>query len=118
MNLLADENVDMQVVRRLREDGHEVLYIAEMEPGIPDEKVLAIANERGALLLTADKDFGELVFRLRRISGGVILARLAGLPPLRKAEIISSAIRDHAPELFGTFTVVTPGMVRIRPRVI
>ena len=45
MNLLADESVDHQIVERLRRDGHEVLYVAEMEPGIPDNVVLERANE-------------------------------------------------------------------------
>lgn len=118
MNFLADEGVDFPVVQRLRSDGHEVLYVAEMDPGISDEKVLAVANDKNALLLTADKDFGELVYRLRRISAGVLLMRLAGLSPASKAELVSSVVRDHGGQLMYTFTVITPGMVRVRPRVI
>lgn len=68
MNFLADENVDQQIVDQLRKNGHDVLYVIEMEPGISDDEVLARANRRGALLLTADKDFGELIFRQQRIS--------------------------------------------------
>jgi hypothetical protein len=49
MNFLADEGVDYPVVQRLRTDGHEVLYVAEMDPGISDEKVLAAANEKNPL---------------------------------------------------------------------
>ena len=61
MNILADESVDQPIVNRLREDGHTVLYVAEMDPGISDEVVLQEANNREFLLLTADIDFGELV---------------------------------------------------------
>jgi predicted nuclease of predicted toxin-antitoxin system len=118
MNFLADEGVDFPVVQKLRSEGHEVLYVAEMDPGISDEKVLAVANDKNALLLTADKDFGELVYRLRRISAGVLLMRLAGLSPATKAELVSSVVRDHGEQLVHTFTVVTPGIVRVRPRVI
>jgi hypothetical protein len=50
MNFLADEGVDFRVVQRLRGDGHEVLYVVEMDPGISDEKVLAAANDKKALL--------------------------------------------------------------------
>lgn len=118
MNFLADEGVDFPVVQRLRNEGHEVLYVAEMDPGISDEKVLAAANEKNALLLTADKDFGELVYRLGRISAGVVLVRLGGLSPAKKAELVSSAVRNHGGQLVHTFTVITPGMVRLRPRAI
>lgn len=91
MDLLADENIDGQIVDALREKGYIVGYVAEMDPGISDEVVLELANREGALLLTADKDFGELVYRLRRLSTGVVLVRLAGLSPSKKSEIVVSA---------------------------
>ncbi|MBU1744766.1 MAG: DUF5615 family PIN-like protein [Proteobacteria bacterium] len=56
-----------------------------MAPGISDDTVLELANNEGSLLLTSDKDFGDLVFRLRRLSAGVVLIRLAGLTPAKKA---------------------------------
>ena len=59
MKVVADESVDGPIVARLREDGHEVDYIAEMEPGISDDRILGHANLRQALLNTTDKDFGE-----------------------------------------------------------
>ena len=68
MKLCADESVDRQIIERLRSDGHEVHYIAELDPGVSDEVVLESANQQQAPLLTADKDFGELVYRQRRIS--------------------------------------------------
>jgi len=74
MNLLADESVERQVIERLRRDGHEVLYIAEMEPGVTDDVVLERANETAALLITADKDFGEMVFREERLSSGGVVS--------------------------------------------
>jgi predicted nuclease of predicted toxin-antitoxin system len=114
MNLLADESVDRQIVDRLRRDEHRVWYVAEMEPGISDDVVLGLANQQAALLLTADKDFGELVFRQRRLTSGVVLVRLAGLSPTHKAEIVATVVKEHAVELPRAFAVITPGVVRIR----
>ncbi len=116
MKILADEGVDRPVVERLRQSGHRVWYVAEMEPGISDEVVLDLANREGAILLTADKDFGELVFRQRRIARGVILVRLAGISPSRKAEIVAFALAAHGDEMEQAFTVITLGAVRIRRR--
>ena len=48
MTFLADECVDRQIVERLRLDGHEVAYVAEMSPGIVDEVVLMQTGRRGA----------------------------------------------------------------------
>jgi predicted nuclease of predicted toxin-antitoxin system len=114
VNFLADESVDGPIVLRLRQDGHDVLYVAEMEPGISDEIILDRGNQHQALLITNDKDFGELVFRQKLISKGVILVRLSGLSLARKASLVAAAVRQHEAELAGCFTVVSPGRVRIR----
>lgn len=114
MNLVADESVEQDIVARLRADGHDVLYVAELAPSITDDAVLDEANVRTALLVTGDKDFGELVYRLGRVHGGVVLARLAGLSAAAKAEIVARVLRDHEAELPGAFSVITPGAVRIR----
>lgn len=114
MNLLADECVDLEIIERLRQEGYEVLYIAEMNPGVADEHILDLANERNALLVTADKDFGELVFRLGRIHAGVVLLRLAGLSSEKKADIVAIVFRSHATQMLQAFSVISPGIVRIR----
>lgn len=114
MTFLADESVDRQIVEALRADGHEVAYVAEMEPGISDDEVLERANASTAILLTQDKDFGELVYRLNRISRGAVLFRLAGLTPAAKASCAFEVVSTHGPQLDGAFTVVSPGNVRIR----
>jgi predicted nuclease of predicted toxin-antitoxin system len=108
--------VDRQIVERLRRDGHAVEYVAELAPGLEDEGVLASATHGEALLITADKDFGELVFRQRQATHGVVLLRVNGLPPHTKADLVSLAIARHLPDLGGRFTVVEPGAVRMRPR--
>ena len=114
MNFVADESVDQQIVAHLREDGHAVWYIVETGPGASDAEVLELARCKGTILLTADKDFGEMVFRQRQVTEGVIFIRLAGQSQKRKAEIVSSAVRRHGEELFRAFSVITPGGIRIR----
>lgn len=114
MNLLADEGIDRQIIDALRKQGYSVGYIAEMDPGISDNDVLELANRERCLLLSADKDFGELVFRLHRLSTGVVLIPLAGLPPARKAEIVLEFIMKHFNELRESFSVITRTGIRIR----
>lgn len=116
MNLVADESIEQRIVERLREDGHAVLYVAEMEPGIPDDAVLDLANRENAILLTADRDFGELVFRLGRVHRGVVLLRLSGLSTASKADTVARALGEHTAEYAEAFAVVTPGSLRIRKR--
>jgi predicted nuclease of predicted toxin-antitoxin system len=114
LNFVCDEGVERPIVEHLREHGHDVIYVAELEPGIPDEFVLAMAVELAAPVVTNDKDFGELVFRQQLTSTGVILLRLAGLSNAGKSVLVAAAVRDHSSELAGAFTVITPGQIRIR----
>jgi predicted nuclease of predicted toxin-antitoxin system len=114
MKIVADESVDKGIVLRLRKDGHDVSYVAEMSPGIMDEAVLVIASEDNILLVTADKDFGELIFRQGYVKRGVLLYRLAGLPAKDKADIVSQAIVEHGDDLPQAFSVVTEKAIRIR----
>lgn len=114
MKFLADENIDRQIIEALRADGHAVLSVAEMAPGISDDTVLASSNDSESILLTADKDFGELIFRQKKIASGVILVRLAGISPDRKAEIVTATIKEHSLDFQNAFAVISPGLVRIR----
>jgi predicted nuclease of predicted toxin-antitoxin system len=114
MNIVADESVDLAVVQGLRNRGHSVTYIAEFGPGTADDEVLRMASSAGAVLLTADKDFGELIFRQHRLSSGVVLMRLSGLATDRKAELVGEFFDDRGSELIGAFSVLAPGKLRIR----
>ena len=114
MKWVADENVDGQVVSRLRKLGHEVIYIAEIEPAAGDPDVLEVSNREGAVLLTADKDFGELVYRMKKTMSGIVLLRLHGLTPDERADLLETVITQHGGELPSAFTVVSKDNIRIR----
>ncbi|KJR41591.1 protein of unknown function DUF82 [Candidatus Magnetoovum chiemensis] len=114
MKFLADESVDRHIVDLLQVSGFEVLYIAEINAGISDIEVLSIAKKENALLITADKDFGELVYRQGLMVKGVILIRLAGLSPEIKSEITVSTVKEHIDELSKSFSVITHNAIRIR----
>ncbi len=58
MNFFADESLDHQIIARLRQGGHAVLDVTEIDPGISDDKVLSMANESKAILLTKELDPG------------------------------------------------------------
>ena len=117
MKIVADESVDFPIVKALRDAGHDVWFIAEISPGISDEEVLNTAVQKEALLLTADKNFGELIFRQRRLSNGVILIRLSGLSPKHKAKVVQAAVELQGKQMLGHFTVISHSGVRIRRRI-
>ncbi|MEJ7679126.1 MAG: DUF5615 family PIN-like protein [Segetibacter sp.] len=116
MKILADEGVDKPIVEALRLNGFDVDYIVETFQGANDELILKMSYEQERVLLTQDKDFGELVFRLGQIHYGVILIRLQGVQPDEKAEIVTKLLLQYHDELVCTFTVIQPNAIRIRKR--
>ncbi len=114
MKFVADEGVDLQIVESLRGKGYDVLYVAEFASGSKDEVILQSANEEDRILMTRDKDFGELVFRDKMVHSGIILNRLHELSSENKSRIVVSVIEDFKDELIGAFTVIQPNKIRIR----
>jgi len=114
VNCVADENVDASIVNALRAAGHEVWSVSEETKAITDEEVLRQASDAIALLLTSDKDFGDLVFRQGKANAGVLLLRLAGVPGREKARLVTQALQAYGDELRAAFSVLTRRALRIR----
>ena len=110
--IVADESVDFRIVLQLREIGFTVYAIVEQEPSISDEKVLSVANENEALLITEDKDFGELVFRLRLPHRGILLIRI--IEAQDKIDSVVRTIVKYYAELLEKFSVINENKLRIK----
>lgn len=112
---LADENLPNSVVRALRAAGHDVLWVRESHPGSSDHEVVRIASRELRILLTLDKDFGELAFkRHRRKIPGIILFRFRDTSPDKMAHWCLDAL-DSPVEWGGNFSIVEHSRIRIRP---
>jgi predicted nuclease of predicted toxin-antitoxin system len=112
---LADECVDAGLVARLRNAGHDALYIAEVSGGASDGEVLRRAQAEARLLLTEDKGFGDLVFRSDLPAPGVVLLRLDSEKHLLKWERLEAAIAAFGERLLGRYLVVEESRFRSRP---
>jgi Domain of unknown function (DUF5615) len=115
LRLLADENVPAPSITALRAAGHDVVSVAEVAAGSPDDAVLALAIADGRLIVTLDRDFGELLFRRGAGAGvsGVIYFRDAP-GPIHVAAVLGQLSRLPALPLVGLFTVVTGSAIRQR----
>jgi predicted nuclease of predicted toxin-antitoxin system len=115
MRILANENVPGPVVAALRQHGHDVVAIKESTPGVSDRVVLERARAEGRLVVTFDKDFGELAVRFGLApSTGVILLRLSGTAPDADNARAVAAITSRE-DWVGHFAVVTDDRIRLRP---
>jgi predicted nuclease of predicted toxin-antitoxin system len=112
---LADECVDSGLVSHLRAAGHDVAYMTEIAPAISDAEVLARAHAEDRLLLTEDKDFGDLVFRRGQTVPAVVLLRVDAAMHELKKNRLDAAIDRYGEKLRGRYTVVEESKIRARP---
>lgn len=114
MNFLADENIHADIVAWLRATGHDVLYAAEVLQRRSDDDLLAIARKEQRILITDDKDFGELIFHQRLATSGIVLIRLHCpriAERLKRLAQAWPAIETRAP---GRFIVISDRKIRVR----
>ena len=105
----------MQLDSFLRADGHDLLYIREVAVGSDDGTVLKMATDDERVLITEDKDFGELVVRLRLPAFGILLVRMDPADSAAKLARLQEVIRSHGDRFAGSFVVVDESKVRFRP---
>jgi predicted nuclease of predicted toxin-antitoxin system len=115
MRFLVDENVATTVIRKLRQRGHDVLSAKESMLSEADDVILARAQTEERIVVTHDKDFGELAFRSQLpASFGIILFRLAGSNPDSDNQRMLEALESRT-DWPGNLAVVTNERIRMRP---
>jgi predicted nuclease of predicted toxin-antitoxin system len=116
MDFVADESCAGPVIRALREAGHDLVAIAEVAKDATDEQVLELAVKQKRVLITEDRDFGELVYARGRSSAGIVLVRFHSRARGAKAATVVDAVARLDSRLRDAFSVVEPGRVRISSR--
>ena len=115
MRFLVDENFPYDAVVALRKAAHDVVWIREVAPGINDENVLERVQVEERVLLTFDKDFGELAFYTKLpASCGIILFRIPVPSSLYVARVAVAAIESRT-DWAGHFSVIEERRIRMRP---
>jgi predicted nuclease of predicted toxin-antitoxin system len=101
------------VVRALRGAGYDVTAVAESAARSDDPTVLDLALRESRVLLTEDKDFGQMVYAAAREAGGVVLIRF---PPKARTALPAAVVKlveTAGEQLRGSFAVLQPGRTRI-----
>ncbi len=115
MRLLANETVPADAVTALREAGHDVAWVRVDAPGSSDVEVLRRAQVEKRLLLTFDKDFGELAFRAGLpASSGVVLFRVSAPTSVQVARLAVAAPASRS-DWSGQFSVIEDMRIRMTP---
>ena len=116
MRFLADESCDFSVVRALREAGYDVQAVKDASPRADDEQVAQIAIGDQRILLTEDKDFGQIIFAAGKRPPGVIFMRFPGNRRRSLVAAVLELLEKVGEGITGRFVVLQPGRVRITQR--
>ncbi|MEH2386349.1 MAG: DUF5615 family PIN-like protein [Nostoc sp.] len=116
MRFLANENFPLPSVGLLRQAGYDVASVTEDSPGIEDTEVLTRAANDQWLILTFDRDYGELIYRLKLPSPmGVIYLRFRPHTPEEPGTLLLNLLQIEGLQFEKRFTVVERNQIRQRP---
>ncbi len=110
---IVDECTGPYVATWLKSKGFSVLSVFEAFPGIKDTEILTIAQSEGRIVRTNDKDFGEMVFKIRYSHHGIVLLRLNDERSKNKIAVLEKLLTHHSEDLIGNFIVLTENTIRI-----
>lgn len=114
MKLIVDVGVGFAAENTLRGSGHDVLSVRDVDARMPDAEILELAVAQERLLITMDKDFGDLAVRRGSAHAGVLLLRLEEATGDEKAQIVDRLLNEYADRVAGHFAVFQNGRLRIR----
>lgn len=112
MRFLVDECTGPKVADWLKSLGHEVYSVFDESQGASDDDILTKAVNEDWILITNDKDFGELIFRERRPHKGVIFLRLTDERSANKISVLSNVLDNHASKISKQFVTVAENRIR------
>lgn len=115
IKFIVDVNIEKVIVDLLLENGYNVKWIPDYDCEILDADLLKMANTEKRILVTNDKDFGELTFLQKKLSTGIILIRVKGQKPQNKIKVMKKLLQNYSDKLLHHFVVVTKGKIRIIP---
>ena len=114
LKVIVDVGTGKAVEDWLRGAGYETTAVRDIDPRMRDVDILALAVSEQRLLVTMDKDFGDLVYRSGQAHAGVPLLRLEDAGSDEKVKIVEAIFAKYGNQLFGHFSVYQNGRLRIR----
>ncbi len=114
LKFLVDNSTGKKLANALKDEKYDVIYAGDILPDAEDKDILERSEKDNRILITNDKDFGEIIFRYGKPSSGVILLRLKIDFPQYRAKILMALIKRLGPKLKKKFIVVSEDKFRIK----
>ena len=114
LKFLVDESSGRRLYNFLKDQSCDVKFSYDIIPAASDATILKLAEKEKRILITNYKDFGELVFRLKKPSSGVILLRLKSDNPQNRQKYLLYLLNKYQNSLYSNFVVISEKHIRIR----
>ncbi|WP_417909566.1 DUF5615 family PIN-like protein [Candidatus Electronema sp. PJ] len=114
LKFLVDVGVGRHVEQFLREDGHDVKAVRDVDPCLKDEEIIRMAAWEQPIVMTMDKDFGELVYHSSMRHCGVLLLRLEDAAAAKKVQVVQHILANYAAQIKDSFCVFQNDKFRIK----
>ena len=114
IKFLADVNIEKDLVDFIKNSGYDTLWMPDYNRRLNDEELLKIANKEKRVLITNDKDFGELVFLQKKLSAGIILIRVRNQDVKQKLNVLKKLLNYYPEKIKNHFIVLTEKRIRIK----
>lgn len=115
IKFLANVNVEKPLIDFLNEKGFDVKWVTSIDKRMPDDRVCEIANSEQRIIITNDKDFGEIVFYQKKIAYGIILMRVKGQNSSEKIILLDKLLENYLDKIANHFVVITNSKFRFIP---
>ncbi len=115
IKFLANVNVEKPLIDFLEEKGFDVKWVTNIDKRMPDDRVCEIANSEQRIIITNDKDFGEIVFYQQKITYGIILLRAKGQNSSEKIILFDKLLENYLDKIANHFVVLTKTKFRFIP---
>lgn len=114
LRFLVDVGVGKGIEEYLREKGYDAKAVRDIDPRMEDEKIIRTAVSENRMVITMDKDFGELVYHSSTEHGGVLLLRLEDATGSEKLQVVKHILKNYADRIKNCFCVFQKDKFRIR----
>ncbi len=114
LKLLIDVGLGRKVEEWLKHKNYDAKLIRDINPRMSDVEILKIAVFEKRLIITMDKDFGELIYKSKWPHSGVLLLRLEDERAEEKIRVVETILKDYSTEIISKFSVFKNNKLRIR----
>ncbi len=115
IKFLANVNVEKPLIDFLNEKGFDIKWVTNIDKRMPDDRVCELANSEQRIIITNDKDFGEIVFYQKKIAYGIILLRVKGQKSAEKIVVLDKLLENYQDKIANHFVVLTKTKFRFIP---